>query len=105
MKLSNAAFILACLISPAALVSAQEPPAPARPQYSVEQVFRQWDKNGDGKLTPEEAPGEQLLKMLDKNGDGKLDRSELPAALFDRFDVNKDGFVTEEELKALWKAR
>ena len=70
MKLSNAAFILACLISPAALVSAQEPPAPARPQYSVEQVFRQWDKNGDGKLTPEEVPGPQLFKMLDKNGDG-----------------------------------
>jgi CubicO group peptidase (beta-lactamase class C family) len=79
MKLSNAAFILSCLISPAALVSAQEPPAPARPQYSVEQVFRQWDKNGDGKLTPDEVPGEQLLKMLDKNGDGGVTKEEATA--------------------------
>jgi hypothetical protein len=27
------------------------------------------------------------------------------AALFDRLDANKDGFVSEAELKALWKSR
>ena len=42
-----------------------------------------------------------LFQQHDKNGDGKLDRNELPAALFDRLDVNKDGFVSEEEAKAL----
>jgi CubicO group peptidase (beta-lactamase class C family) len=41
------------------------------------------------------------FQQRDKNSDGKLSRDELPAALFDRLDADKDGFVTEEELKAL----
>jgi len=45
------------------------------------------------------------FKQRDKNGDGKLDRTELPGALFDRLDANKDGFVTEDEMKALWRTR
>jgi hypothetical protein len=44
-----------------------------------------------------------LFKKYDKDGDGKLTREELPAALFDRLDADKDGFVSQEELKALWK--
>jgi len=46
-----------------------------------------------------------LFKQRDKNGDGKLDREELPGALFGRLDANKDGFVTEDEMKALWRTR
>jgi Ca2+-binding EF-hand superfamily protein len=41
------------------------------------------------------------FKQRDKNNDGKLSRDELPAALFEKLDADKDGFVTEEELKAL----
>ncbi|MBN8457250.1 MAG: serine hydrolase [Verrucomicrobia bacterium] len=43
------------------------------------------------------------FKQRDNNHDGKLSRDELPATLFDRLDANKDGFVTEEETRALGK--
>jgi CubicO group peptidase (beta-lactamase class C family) len=47
--------------------------------------------------------GNRLFQQRDTNNDGKLSRDEIPGALFDRLDVNKDGFVTEEEAKAPWK--
>jgi Ca2+-binding EF-hand superfamily protein len=43
------------------------------------------------------------FQQRDTNQDGKLSRDELPAALFDRLDPDKDGFVSEAELAALWK--
>jgi CubicO group peptidase (beta-lactamase class C family) len=45
----------------------------------------------------------QAFKERDKNNDGKLSRDELPAGVFDRLDVDKDGSVTENELEMLWK--
>jgi CubicO group peptidase (beta-lactamase class C family) len=41
------------------------------------------------------------FQQRDKNNDGKLSPDELPVALFDRLDADKDGSVTEQELKAL----
>jgi hypothetical protein len=44
----------------------------------IEQRFRQYDKNGDGKLSPEEFPGPEF-KQIDKNGDGFITLDEARA--------------------------
>ncbi len=71
-------FLLATLATAALIASAAEQPA-TRLQISAEQRFKQWDKNGDGKLTPDELPNEKLFKMLDKNGDGIVTEEEAHA--------------------------
>jgi hypothetical protein len=40
------------------------------------------------------------FQQCDTNHDGKITRDELPAALFDKLDTDKDGFVSEAELDA-----
>jgi Ca2+-binding EF-hand superfamily protein len=87
------------------------------------------DKNGDGKLTPEEMrpafggrgpggpegrrenPADDLVKTLmafDKNGDGKLSKEELPErmqGMFARGDANNDGYLTSDEITKMAAAR
>ena len=51
-----------------------------------------------------------MIKRLDKDGDGKVSREEAQAAprfaqRFDQLDANKDGFITADELKAARQAR
>jgi hypothetical protein len=41
-----------------------------QPGAGLEQRFRQFDRNGDGKLTPDEVPDPALFKQMDANGDG-----------------------------------
>lgn len=49
--------------------------------YNQEQRFAQLDKDGNGKLTPEEYPTpEARLKRLDANRDGTVTREEAQAA-------------------------
>ena len=59
------------------LAQATKPAEPARTQWSPAQLFKTWDKDGDGKLTAEEVPKPELFKMLDKNGDGSVSKEEI----------------------------
>ncbi len=45
--------------------------------------FKQFDKNGDGKIDPDELPPrlKKLAKQIDSNGDGKIVAAELAAAM------------------------
>jgi len=49
------------------------------------------------------SPLGDLFKQRDTNGDGKLDRDEVRALHFNRLDADRDGFVSEEEAKKLWR--
>jgi Ca2+-binding EF-hand superfamily protein len=85
------------------------------------------DKNGDGKLTPDELrpprrsgaargpagpgrngpPPDALLRALDKDGNGVIDESEIadaPASLL-TLDKNGDGKLTQDELRPLGPAK
>ena len=79
MRSSKPVFACLLITTFATMVNAQPAAQTAHPQFSVEQIFKQWDKNGDGKLTADEVPREQLFKMLDKNGDGVVTREEAAA--------------------------
>jgi len=52
-----------------------------------ERILQKFDKDGDGKLAPEERAAareafvDRIMQRFDKDGDGKLSREELGAAL------------------------
>lgn len=93
---------------------------------SAAESLKKLDKNNDGKLALDEvqsAPrGERRaaspsaatsagnaaivarLMQFDKNGDGKLSKDELPErlqAMFDKADLDKDGFLSKDEIAKL----
>jgi Ca2+-binding EF-hand superfamily protein len=53
----------------------------AGPASPADQALAQYDKNGDGKLTPAEMPAEmaRMFSQMDANRDGELNRDELNA--------------------------
>lgn len=72
-------FLIAFLLSPCMLLAQGE-----TNQGSADSAFTKADKNGDGRLGPDEVKNE---------------------ALFDRMDADSDGFVTQKEARALAKRR
>jgi Ca2+-binding EF-hand superfamily protein len=91
-------------------------------------VFKQFDKNNDGRLGPDEIQAlmrhigrpveeaKELMRKIDDDGDGVISQDEFATAsamghlsgdqaeikkAFDLFDVNKDGEVTTAELEKL----
>ncbi len=109
------------------------PGGPGGPGGGGPQMFERADKNGDGKISKDEAPGEmwERLSKLDKDGDGAVSKEEMaamtagrggpggpggakgpgggpqaggPAAMFPRYDVDKDGKLSKSEVPAeMWE--
>ncbi len=79
MRLTSVALGWASVGLAFALAAAQDRTTTDGRRPSVEQRFKQWDRNNDGKLTPDEVPGERLFKMLDRNGDGVVTLEEARA--------------------------
>ena len=76
-----------------------------RPQMTKEQ-FDMRDRNKDGVLTAADFPSPaDLFKEADKDGDGKVIFEEmnavrpLPKERFDMMDKNKDGVLTPDEMR------
>ncbi|MGK0414480.1 MAG: Ca2+-binding EF-hand superfamily protein [Polaribacter sp.] len=60
------------------------------------------EKNTDKKKPIGPPSIKQIFKDLDKNEDGKISLKEVKGPLkkdFKKIDLNKDGFITKEELK------
>jgi hypothetical protein len=61
-----------------------------------EERFKRLDRNGDGKITPDEMPRPELFKRLDRDGDGILSRQEADAFAGKGKDLRGAGAKLEE---------
>lgn len=80
--------------------------------FTPSSSFQKWDTNGDGVLSRREAnaypPLAQHFGRVDSNADGNINSSEYEAATtflspqpsFNSYDLNGDGFVTEQEAES-----
>ena len=110
--LALGAVLLCTVCGKASSQPLAEQPSPA------EQHFKQLDKNGDGKITPDELTDQELFKKIDANGDGSITLEEMNAyqarpggagggqtgvdveQRFKQMDKNGDGKITPDEFPA-----
>jgi Ca2+-binding EF-hand superfamily protein len=57
----------------------------------IAERFKQFDRNGDGKLTPAEFPRAEMFKQMDKNVDGVVTSEEARAFLGGRRQQGTNG--------------
>ena len=64
--------------------------------------FNKGKQKKNSKNVKKSAPSfDKMLEKMDRNNDGKISKSEVKGKLkenFDRRDINKDGYITEDEL-------
>ena len=87
-KFFKKSALVLCLVATAAPVYAADPPPPAN-EAEIAARFKAADKNGDGKLTYEEA----------KAGMPRI------AAVFDQIDTDKKGYLTLPEILKVVESR
>ncbi|CUJ87082.1 transaldolase/EF-hand domain-containing protein [Ruegeria denitrificans] len=107
--MKSAKFIPAILISAVAITGTSV--LAAGPRDREPASFQELDANGDGQLTQEEleAHRAQRFSNADTDGDGQLSVEEMQAAgqkrasdratkMFEKYDANRDGFLSDDEL-------
>jgi Ca2+-binding EF-hand superfamily protein len=112
--LGSSSFVAADRVKP-------DGPPPERPQMRIPaEILNKFDKDGDGKLSPDEAKAArearqaEMMKKFDKNGDGELSEDERKAMhaemkaryeeLLAKYDADKDGKLSPDEIKTAREA-
>jgi hypothetical protein len=109
---------LAALVGTCMIASAQgEKKRPNRPHGPPPEMVKEFDKDGDGKLSDDERTAmreamkakaeerrKEMIKKYDTDGDGKLSKEEREKAgadrkaeMLKRYDKNGDGELSQEE--------
>ncbi len=118
MRLMMIGWLVLLMGAPVAM--AQPGPDGPRGERFRKRMLRQFDKNGDGKLSPAERREmrammrlrrRQMLKKFDTNKDGRLDQTERQAMraqrrarrqrMLKKFDKNNDGKLDRSERVAM----